>query len=284
MPAPGEKLGPYELQSQLGRGGMGEVWQARDSRLNRTVAVKISNAQFSERFEREAHAVAALNHPHVCQLYDVGPDFLVMEYIDGKALAGPMPLDQALDYAIQIADALDAAHRKGIVHRDLKPANILVNKSGIKLLDFGLAKIAPPQAAAAGATETIALTQEHAILGTLQYMAPEQLEGRDAGARADIFAFGAVLYEMLTGRRAFEGASKASLIAAIMTREPPSVSTVAPANIDHIVRRCLAKDRMTVGPPLAILPSNSVGFARTAHQLRPLTLLNAKPVPASPGL
>jgi len=236
-------LGPYEILGPLGAGGMGEVWKARDTRLERTVAIKVSGAEFSERFEREARAVAALNHTHICQLYDVGPNYLVMEHIEGKPLAGPLPLDQALQYAIQIAEALDAAHQKGIVHRDLKPANIMVTKAGVKLLDFGLAKMsASADAAAAGLTQTIALTKENTILGTLQYMAPEQLEAREADARADIFAFGAVLYEMLTGKKAFEGGSQASLISAIMTRETPSVSGLAPAALDHIMRRCLAKD------------------------------------------
>lgn len=239
----GTRLGPYEILAPLGAGGMGEVWKARDTRLERTVAIKVSAAEFSERFEREARAVAALNHTHICQLYDVGPNYLVMEHIEGKPLAGPMALDQALQYAIQIAEALDAAHQKGIVHRDLKPANIMVTKAGVKLLDFGLAKMsASAEPGAAGLTQTIALTKENTILGTLQYMAPEQLEAREADARADIFAFGTVLYEMLTGRKAFEGGSQASLISAIMTREPPSVSGLAPAALDHIIRRCLAKD------------------------------------------
>ena len=239
----GTRLGPYEILAPLGAGGMGEVWKARDTRLERTVAVKVSNAEFSERFEREARAVAALNHSHICQLYDIGPNYLVMEHIEGKPLAGPLPLDQALRYAIQIAEALDAAHQKGVVHRDLKPANILVTKAGVKLLDFGLAKMsASAETATAGATQTIALTKDNTILGTLHYMAPEQLEGREADSRADIFAFGAVLYEMLTGRKAFEGGSQASVISAVMTREPPSVSGLAPAALDHIIRRCLAKD------------------------------------------
>ncbi|HTS26939.1 MAG TPA: protein kinase [Bryobacteraceae bacterium] len=239
----GARLGPYDVLAPVGSGGMGEVWKARDTRLDRTVAIKVSGAHFSERFEREARAVAALNHPHICQLYDVGPDYLVMEYIEGKPLAGPLPLDQALDFAIQIAEALDAAHQKGIVHRDLKPANILVTRSGVKLLDFGLAKVgASAEATAAGETQAMSLTRENTILGTLQYMAPEQLEGHEVDARADIFAFGAVLYEMLTGRKAFEGGSQASLISAIMTREPPAVSGVAPAAVDHVLRRSLAKD------------------------------------------
>src|SRR5262245_13418685 len=189
----GTRLGPYEIVSRIGAGGMGEVYQARDTRLNRTVAIKTSTAQFSERFEREAHAIAALNHPHICSLYDVGPDYLVMEYVDGRPLAGPMPLDRALALAGQILDALDAAHRKGIVHRDLKPANILVTGSGIKLLDFGLAKTTM-DVAAGMATASIPLTGAGTILGTLQYMSPEQLEGREADARSDIFAFGLVLY------------------------------------------------------------------------------------------
>lgn len=236
----GTRLGPYEILAPIGAGGMGEVYKGRDTRLDRVVALKVSTEQFSERFEREARAVAALNDPHICQLYDVGPDYLVMEYIEGKALAGPLPLDQALDYAIQIAEALDSAHQKGIVHRDLKPSNILVTKSGVKLLDFGLAKIAASaDAAASGETQAMSLTRENTILGTLQYMAPEQLEGREADARADIFAFGAVLYEILTGKKAFEGGS---LISAIMTREPPSVSGVAPAALDHVLRCSLARD------------------------------------------
>src|SRR5579864_3683991 len=179
----GYRLGPYEVLAPIGAGGMGEVWKARDTRLDRTVAIKISKQQFSERFEREARAVAALNHPHICQLYDVGPNYLVMEFIDGEPLAGPLPLQKAVEYAGQILDALDAAHCKGITHRDLKPANILVTKQGIKLLDFGLAK----QSAAlreSDATLTQALTQQGQILGTLQYVAPEQLQGKEVDARS----------------------------------------------------------------------------------------------------
>jgi Tol biopolymer transport system component/predicted Ser/Thr protein kinase len=238
---PGARLGPYEILAPLGAGGMGEVWKARDTRLDRIVAVKVSAEQFSERFEREARVVAALNHPHICTLHDVGPNYLVMEYIEGQTLKGPLPLPLALKYAVQICDALRAAHKQGIVHRDLKPANILVTKAGVKLLDFGLAKMKQSHAID-GNTETIALTQAHTILGTLQYMAPEQLEGKDADGRSDIFAFGAVLYEMLTGRRAFEGKSQASLIAAILERDPPSIVDVAPAALDRLLRRCVAKD------------------------------------------
>ncbi len=242
MPVPaGTRLGPYEILAQVGAGGMGEVYRATDTRLHRTVAVKISSDQFGERFEREARAVAALNHPNICQIYDVGPNYLVMEYIDGPALKGPLPLDQALKYAAQICDALEAAHTKSIVHRDLKPANILVTRSGVKLLDFGLAKV--EQAVAAGAdTMTLALTGKGQILGTLHYMSPEQLQGKDAGARSDIFAVGLVLYEMLTGRRAFDGDSPASVIGAILERPAPSIADVAPAALDRVLRRCLAKD------------------------------------------
>jgi Tol biopolymer transport system component len=220
---------------------MGEVYSATDTRLHRTVAVKISSEKFGERFEREARAVAALNHPNICQIYDVGPNYLVMEYIDGLPLKGPLPLDQALKYTAQICDALDAAHAKCIVHRDLKPANILVTRGGVKLLDFGLAKV--EHAVAAGAdTMSMALTSKGQILGTLHYMSPEQLQGRDAGARSDIFAAGLVLYEMLTGKRAFDGDSPASVIAAILERPAPSIADVAPAALDRILRRCLAKD------------------------------------------
>src|SRR4051794_7604643 len=176
----GERLGPYEILGPIGMGGMGEVFRARDTRLNRTVAIKISAEQFTERFEREAHAVAALNHPNICTLFDVGPNYLVMEYIEGEPLHGPLPLDKALRLAIELAGALDSAHRKGIIHRDLKPANVLSTKSGLKVLDFGLAKFEQAQAAAvADHTVTQAITQQGMIVGTLQYIAPEQLQGKD---------------------------------------------------------------------------------------------------------
>jgi eukaryotic-like serine/threonine-protein kinase len=242
--SPGERLGPYEIVAPIGAGGMGEVYKARDTRLGRTVAVKTSNARFSERFEREARAVAALSHPNICTLYDVGPDYLVMEFIDGKPLKGPLPVDVALRYAREIAGALAAAHRLNIVHRDLKPANILVTKSGIKLLDFGLAKMGGPVStplAAADQTVTTALTEEGAIIGTLQYMSPEQLEGKETDERSDIFAFGCVLYELLTGRAAFEGESKASIIAAILDREPKPLTGVTPS-LASAIQRCMAKD------------------------------------------
>src|ERR1700676_716214 len=236
--ASGDKLGPYEIPAPIGRGGMGEVWKAHDPRLNRDVAIKVSAAQFSKRFEREAKAIAALNHPHICQLYDVGPNYLVMEYVEGTPLKGPLPTDQALKCAVQICAALDAAHKKGITHRDLKPANILVTKAGIKLLDFGLAKIAQPAKPLDDATLTMALTGKNEIVGTLYYMSPEQLQaqatGQEIDGRSDIFSFGLVLYEMLTGNRAFEGSSPASVIAAIMERPAPSISEIAPRTLDRV--------------------------------------------------
>jgi eukaryotic-like serine/threonine-protein kinase len=243
--ARGQRLGPYETLEVIGAGGMGEVWKARDTRLDRIVAIKISKEQFSERFEGEARAVAALNHPHICQLYDVGPNYLVMEYVEGTPLKGPLPLEKAVEYAGQILEALDAAHRKGITHRDLKPANILVTRQGIKLLDFGLAKQAGP-IPEDGATLTQALTQPQAltqygqIIGTPQYMAPEQLQGKEADARSDLFSFGCVLYEMLMGKRAFEGESAASVIAAILEREPAPLTTAPP--LERVVRRSRAKE------------------------------------------
>jgi len=275
LPA-GTRLGSYEIVAALGAGGMGEVYRAHDARLGRDVAVKIlpphvaGDPALRERFEREARTLATLSHPHICSVFDVGRhdpsassgqavDYIVMEYLEGETLAerlakGALPLDQALRYGIEIADALDKAHRKGIVHRDLKPANIMITKGGAKLLDFGLAKLTQAQGFRAQASEVGAsmlpttppgLTVQGTILGTFQYMAPEQLEGAEADARTDIFAFGAVLYEMLTGRKAFDGKSQASLISAIMSSEPPPVSTlqpVAPPALDQIVRTCLAKD------------------------------------------
>jgi serine/threonine protein kinase len=240
---PGEKLGPYEILTRIGEGGMGQVWKARDTRLDRIVAIKTSHARFSERFEREARAVAALNHPHICTLYDVGPNYLVMEYVEGAEIKGPQPLDQTLKYAIQLAGALEAAHRKGITHRDLKPANIMITKAGVKVLDFGLARFETAKSdPLSDETVTRALTQDGAIVGTLQYMAPEQLQAKITDVRADIFSFGCVLYEMLTGRRAFDGANTASVIAAILERPAPSVAEVAPSSLDWALRLCLAKD------------------------------------------
>ncbi len=243
----GTLLGPYEILAPIGEGGMGDVYKARDTRLNRIVALKTSKTEFSERFEREARAVAALNHSHISQLYDVGPNYLVMEYIEGAPLKGPLPLDQALKYAAQICDALDAAHKKGITHRDLKPANILVTKTGIKLLDFGIAKMS--QSTVTGsedATVRMALTGNNEMVGTLYYMSPEQLQaqgnGQPVDARSDIFSFGIVLYEMLTGKRPFVGSSPATVIAAILERPAPSIAEVAPPALDRLLQRCLAKD------------------------------------------
>ena len=255
--APGTELGHYKLVRLIGAGGMGEVYQATDTRLDRTVAIKVlpshvaDNLQARERFEREARTISQLNHPHICTLYDVGQengvDFLVMEHIEGETLAerlekGALPLDQALERGIEIADALDKAHRSGIVHRDLKPGNIMLTKSGAKLLDFGLAKLMPePSKLDPDAATATKMTREGTIIGTLQYMAPEQVEGKNADARTDIFALGSVLVEMVTGRRAFEGESQASLIGGILKDEPPSISAAPPA-VDHVVRTCLAKD------------------------------------------
>src|SRR5271170_7277756 len=186
----GDRLGPYEILAPIGAGGMGEVWKATDTRLGRTVAIKVLSGPHSERFEQEARAIAALNHPHICQIYDTGPDYLVLEYIDGKPLEGPLLVEEVLRLALQMAAALEAAHAKGITHRDLKPANILVTKEGVKLLDFGLAKVS--EVKDSSVTHTMAGT----ILGTAAYMSPEQAEGKPADARSDIFSFGAVLYEM----------------------------------------------------------------------------------------
>ena len=260
---PGTTLGPYEIQSPLGAGGMGEVYKATDTRLDRTVAIKVLLAHVADdpdlrqRFEREAKTISSLNHPHICTLHDIGQqdgvDYLVMEYLEGETLAarltkGPLPTDQVLRYATEIADALDKAHRKGITHRDLKPGNIMITKAGTKLLDFGLAKLRDPKTAGLSLsqrpTATASLTGEGKILGTLQYMAPEQLEGKDADARTDIFAFGAVIYEIATGRKAFEGDSQASLIGAILKDEPAPMSTLQPMTppaLDRLVRACLAK-------------------------------------------
>jgi serine/threonine-protein kinase len=219
----GERLGPYEIVALIGSGGMGEVWKARDTRLGRIVAIKRLHGQHGERFEQEARAIAALNHPHICQIHDIGPNYLVLEYIDGKPLQGPVPVEEAVRLAIQIASALEEAHGRGILHRDLKPANILVTGKGTaKLLDFGLAKLT----ASSDATRTI----EGTIAGTPAYMAPEQIEGKPCDARSDVFSFGAVLYEMLAGSRAFEG------MASVLRDDPKP-----PPALESVVLRCLAK-------------------------------------------
>jgi serine/threonine-protein kinase len=238
MPSPGDKLGPYEILAPIGAGGMGEVYRARDPRLKRDVAIKISAAGFNQRFEREAQAIAALNHPHICQIYDVGPNYLVMELIEGLPLKGPLPLEKGLQYATQIAAALEAAHARNIVHRDLKPANILATPSGVKVLDFGLAKVTGPERPDL-ATRTMSLTEAGTVAGTVAYMSPEQAKGEDVDARSDIFSFGIVLYEMLSGRRPFSGDSPAETMSAILRDEPAALD--APAQIADIIRRCLRK-------------------------------------------
>ncbi len=244
---------------------MGEVYKARDTRLNRTVAIKVlpehvaQNAERKQRFVREAQAIAALNHPNICVVHDVGEDsrthYLVMEYLEGETLAarlekGPVPMDQALKYAVEIADALDKAHQREVVHRDIKPGNIMLTKSGAKLLDFGLAKLGSSPVTGQDPLETAGkgqsdLTAQGTILGTLQYMAPEQIEGEEADARSDIFAFGVVVYEMITGKKAFKGKSQASLIASILEHDPIPISALqqmTPPALDRLVRTCLAKE------------------------------------------
>ena len=272
--ASGAKLGPYEILSPLGAGGMGEVYRARDTRLDRTVAIKVLPSHLSAdpglklRFEREAKAISALQHPNICTLYDVGSqdgvDFLVMECLEGQTLAdrlvkGALPLEQVLKIGAEIAEALEKAHRQGIVHRDLKPGNIMLTKSGAKLMDFGLAK---PELAVATGTKGLLtpstptmnlasltsaaspLTQKGSIVGTFQYLAPEVLQGSEADARSDLFSLGCVLYEMVTGRRAFEGKSQLGVLTAILEKEPEPIVTTpaAPPMLDRVVRACLAKD------------------------------------------
>jgi eukaryotic-like serine/threonine-protein kinase len=265
---PGTKLGPYEIQSPLGAGGMGEVYRARDTRLDRTVAVKIlpshlsDNPEAKQRFDREARAISSLNHPNICTLYDVGHqegvDYLVMEFLEGETLAdrlmkGPLPLDQVLKYGIEICEGLEKAHKNGVTHRDLKPGNIMLTKSGAKLMDFGLAKATAANTQSpstltmslSGPPAEQPLTARGTLVGTFQYMSPEQLEGHDADARSDIFALGAVLYEMATGKRAFEGKTVASTIAAILASEPAPITSLqpmSPPELERMVRTCLAKD------------------------------------------
>jgi serine/threonine protein kinase/tetratricopeptide (TPR) repeat protein len=239
----GEKLGPYEVVRQIGAGGMGSVYEARDTRLGRRVALKVLNVEFTDRFIREAKAVGALNHPNICTLYDIGPNYLVMEYVEGSPLRGPLPLETAREFAVQIVDALDAAHRKGIVHRDLKPGNILRTESGIKLLDFGLAKVVATDPDAE--TEVLQFeTQAGVTLGTFPYMSPEQAEGRSVDVRSDIFSFGTVLYELLAGQRPFQGDTTASVVAALLRDHPASLHKVraeVPESVAEIVARCLRK-------------------------------------------
>ena len=261
--SPGVRLGPYEILDALGAGGMGEVYRARDTRLERDVAVKILPGEFSadpvrkQRFEREAKTISCLNHPHICMLHDVGSQdgisYLVMECVEGETLAkrlekGPLPLEQVLKYGMQIADALDRAHLSGVVHRDLKPGNIMLTSTGTKLLDFGLARPTLPAGSLATVTASAPrqapLTQEGLVVGTFQYMSPEQVEGKELDARSDIFSLGAVLYEMLTGERAFQGKSQLSVATAILEKEPAPISAVKPMTppaLDHTIKKCLAK-------------------------------------------
>jgi tRNA A-37 threonylcarbamoyl transferase component Bud32 len=259
----GARLGPYDILSPLGVGGFGEVYKARDTRLDRTVAIKIlpsADPELKARFEREAKAIASLQHPHICTLYDVGhqdgTDYLVMEYLEGETLAatiarGPIKIDEALKIAIEIAEALDKAHRAGIVHRDLKPANVMLTSSGAKLLDFGVSKLIEVReresfATTAAVTDRASLrTEEGTILGTVAYMSPEQAEGKKVDARSDVFSFGSVLYEMISGCRPFAGANKISTLSAILNKEPPPLAESVPdlpAELDKIIWRCLRKD------------------------------------------
>jgi serine/threonine-protein kinase len=259
--APGDKLGPYEILAPIGKGGMGQVFRARDTRLGRDVAIKTSIREFDDRFEREARAIAALNHPNICTLYDVGPDYLVMELVEGESLStivgrGPLPTDQAVRYATQIVDALSTAHAKGIIHRDLKPGNIIITRNGAKVLDFGLAKLTADLAkdrTPSGFTETLTqpITNAGAILGTLSYMAPEQAEGKEADERSDIFSFGIVFYEMLSGRRPFTGDTQAAVLASLLKDQPApltqhpsspqSFDRIIPRPLERLVRKCLEK-------------------------------------------
>src|ERR1035438_5633258 len=269
----GTKLGPYEIQSPLGAGGMGEVYRALDTRLDRTVAIKVlashlsASPELKQRMEREGRAISSLNHPHICQLYDIGSqngtDYLVMEFLEGETLAerlrkGAIPLPEVLKIGIAVAEALAVAHRSGIVHRDLKPGNIMLTQGGAKLMDFGLAKAlgmqtaapgsgaAPPSFTAAatlsGPSPLTPLTMAGSIIGTIQYMSPEQIEGKEADARSDIFAFGAVLYEMVAGKRPFAGKSQISLASSILESDPAPISTLKPQTppaFEHVVTTCL---------------------------------------------
>jgi eukaryotic-like serine/threonine-protein kinase len=281
-------LGPYEILDAIGAGGMGEVYRARDTRLERTVAIKILPAHLSsdplrkQRFGREAKIISSLNHPHICVLHDVGQqdgiDYLVMECVEGETLAkrlekGALPLEQVLKYGMQIADALDKAHRSGVVHRDLKPGNIMLTPTGAKLLDFGLAKPAAPLASLATLTATVAkqspATEQGTIVGTFQYMSPEQIEGKEADARSDIFSLGAVLYEMLTGQRAFPGKSQLSVASAILEKEPTPISTIkpmTPSTLDHAIRRCLTKETERRWQSAADLAGELQWIAETGSQ------------------
>jgi eukaryotic-like serine/threonine-protein kinase len=232
----GDKLGPYEILAPIGAGGMGEVWKARDTRLNRMVAIKQLKGEHSARFEQEARAVAALNHPHICQLYDIGPDYLVLEYVEGEPPKGPLPPSEAVRLALEIASALEEAHRRGILHRDLKPANILVTqRGGAKVLDFGLAKMA------ADSGTDVTQTVEGTVSGTAAYMAPEQAEGKPLDARSEVFSFGAVLYEILSGNRAFPGNTIAAVLSSVL-RDNPEPLQIFSVSLESACRSCHRTD------------------------------------------
>ena len=273
----GDKLGPYEILAPIGKGGMGEVYRARDTRLGRDVAIKISSERFDERFAREARVIASLNHPNICQLYDVGENFLVMELVEGETLKGPVPVETALSYARQIAEALEAAHEKGIVHRDLKPANVKITPNGkAKVLDFGLAKVAPPSAGdPSGSTFTIGATQSGVILGTAAYMSPEQAQGKPVDKRADIWAFGVVLHELLTGIRMFKGDTLADTLAAVLTKDPEWDRV--PAKARPLLRRCLMRDPQQrlrdIGDAMAMLEVAPESSQEAKRAGRPSTAL-----------
>ena len=249
----GEQLGHYKILSMIGKGGMGEVYLGTDTRLDRSVAIKVSSREFNDRFEREARAISTLNHPNICTLHDVGPNYLVMEHIEGETLSkiigrGPLPLDKALSCAVQIVDALAAAHAKGVIHRDLKPGNIIITKHGVKVLDFGLAKLSAERLSSDSAssidTMTEPITRAGAVLGTLYYMSPEQVEGKETDERSDIFSFGVVFYEMITGQRPFNGDTQAAVLASVLKEPPPPMSTWQPAvprQLERVVRKCLEK-------------------------------------------
>src|SRR5579864_5163152 len=243
----GDKLGPYEILALIGKGGMGEVYRAHDDRLHRDVAIKVSNAQFTERFTREARAIASLNHTNICHLYDVGPNYLVMEYVEGQDLSGPLDFDDALPLVQQLIDGIEAAHEKNIVHRDLKPANIKITPEGVvKILDFGLAKAMEPPPSEEGnpansPTLTIGATQAGTILGTAAYMAPEQAKGKAADRRSDIWSFGVIVYEMLTGKRLFQGESAVEILGGVLNKEADI--SAAPVRVHKLLRWCLEKDR-----------------------------------------
>src|SRR5450631_4254449 len=244
---PGDKLGPYEILAPIGKGGMGEVYRAHDSRLHRDVAIKVSDAQFSERFTREARTIASLNHTNICHLYDVGPNYLVMEYVEGQDLRGPLDFDDALPIIQQLIDGIEAAHEKNIIHRDLKPANIKITPEGVvKILDFGLAKAMEPPPSDDGKPEnsptlTMGATVAGTILGTAAYMAPEQAKGKAADKRSDIWSFGVVLYEVLTGNRLFTGESAVEILGGVLNKDPDI--SAAPPRVHKLLRWCLEKDR-----------------------------------------